>query len=267
MSANSSPQMMSQSEDVETVDSNEKSLYKIGGVAALIIPGMYLIAAIINMFGYRAAPFPVTVIEWFTLFQNAPLTGLFYLGFADVIIVLLSGPLFLALYAALKRADKTWALIAATFAFVGMAVYLATNTAFSMLYLSHRYAAATTIEDKELILAAGQAILAVVPGTGGRYTGLPLVWVAGLIASAVMLRSENFNKVTTYAGILAFPLLLASIPFVHYTSTEPITAVESVIVFVSYLGGGVLSLVWYILVGLRLFRLGRSDKQTLSPQS
>lgn len=128
-------------------------------------------------------------------------TGLFFLGLADIIMILW-GPMSLALYVVLKQANRTWSLIATTFVFVGMAVYLATNTAFSMLSLSQEFAAATIETEKSILLAAGQAMLAVSKGTGGLYTGMPLGWLAGLILSVVMLRSKAFNKATAWVGIL-----------------------------------------------------------------
>jgi hypothetical protein len=48
--------------------------------------------------------------------------------------------MFLALYAALRRANKSYMAIAMTLGFVGIAVYFASNTAFSMLSLSDQYA-------------------------------------------------------------------------------------------------------------------------------
>jgi hypothetical protein len=42
-------------------------------------------------------------------------------------------------------------MIATTFVFVGVAVYLATNTAFSMLSLSHQYAVAVTDMEKSAV--------------------------------------------------------------------------------------------------------------------
>jgi len=240
-----------------------KSLYRIGGAAALICALVYLIALAIYVPANLAGPPPGTVLEWFTLFQTNPLTGLFFLGLADIVIMILWGPMSLALYTALKQANKTWAMFATAFVFVGIAVYLATNTAFSMLSLSHKYAAATTEAEKSIVLAAGQAMIAVSEGTGGQYTGMPLAWLAGLILSAVMLRSEAFSKATAWVGILGLGLLVASMPFATYTTTGPTTAIVSAIVAVTYIGGGLLSLAWYILVGLRLLKLGRLDKQTL----
>ena len=221
---------------------------------------MYLITFGVYIPANLASPPPETVLEWFTLFQNTPITGLFFLGLADIVIMILWGPMSLALHAALKQANRIWALIATPFVFVGMAVYLATNTAFSMLSLSQEYAAATTEAEKSILLAAGQAMLAVSRGTGGLYAGMPLVWLAGLIFSAVMLRSKDFSNAIAWVGILGFGLLIAGMPFGgHYTATGSPTAVQSAIVAVQYIGGGLLSLAWYILVGLRLLKIGRTE--------
>ena len=243
----------------ETTDSIWNGLYRIGAAAALICALMYLITLGIYIPANRASPPPSTVLEWFTLFQVKPLTGLFFLGLADIVIMVFWGPMSLALYTALKHSNKTWSLLATTFIFVGMAVYLATNTAFSMLSLSHQYAAATTEAQKSVLLAAGRAMIAISEGTGGQFTGMPLAWLAGLILSVVMLRSTVFSKATAWVGILGLGLLVASMPFAGYTTTGPTTAVVSVIIALTYVGGGLLSLAWYILVGLRLLKLGRIE--------
>jgi hypothetical protein len=257
MSVNASSEMMSKVTDVGASDADEKSLYKIGGAAALLCALMYLIALVVYIPANRAAPPPGTVLEWFTLFQDNLLTGLFFLGLADIVIMILWGPMALALYTALKQSNRTWSRIATAFVFVGMAVYLATNTAFSMLSLSRQYAAATTDAQKSILLAAGQAMLAVSEGTGGQYTGMPLAWLAGLIIAVIMLRSKTFSKVTAWVGTLGLGLLLASIPFAGYTTAGPTTSVVNAIIAVTYIGGGLLSLAWYILVGRRLLQLGR----------
>lgn len=56
-----------------------------------------------------------------------------------------------------------------------------------------------------MLLAAGQALLAIHdPNALGPGTlGFLLVTLAGLIISAVMLRSNVFGKTTAYTGILA----------------------------------------------------------------
>ena len=63
----------------ETADS-WKSLYRVGAAAALIIVVIYLIVIVIYIIAYSAGPPRSTVIDWFTLFQNNWLIGLFSLG-------------------------------------------------------------------------------------------------------------------------------------------------------------------------------------------
>lgn len=246
---------------VKINDSIQNSLHRIGGVSALICAGMYFVALGIYIPAYRVGPPPATVIEWFTLFQAKPLTGLFFLGLADIIITILWGPMSLALYAILKYSNKTWAMIATSFVFVGMALFLSTNTAFSMLHLSRQYALAATEVQRSNLVAAGQAMLAVTEGV----RMLPLTFLAGLILSIVMLHNEFFNKVTAWVGILGLGFLSASSLFAGYATTGPITAVVSIIVAITYAGGGLLSLLWYILIGMRLLKIGEIKEKNASP--
>jgi hypothetical protein len=248
---------------VEILDSIQNGFYSIGGVSALIWAGMYFVALGVYIPAYRVGPPPATVLEWFTLFQANPLTGLFFLGLADIIITILWGPMALTLYAVLKRSNQTWAMIATTFVFVGMAVFLSTNSAFSMLHLSRQYADAASEAQRSGLLSAGQALLAVTEGA----RMLPLTWLAGLILSTVMLCSKTFNNLTAWAGILGMGFLSVSALFAGYATTGPMTAVNSVITAVTYTGGGLLSLVWYIFVGSRLLKLGQFAGEALHPQS
>jgi len=235
---------------------SRKRLYLMGGAACLVIALLYLSAAAVYVPAMRQGPAPTTVLEWFDLLQADRLVGLFYLGFADIPIVILFGLVSFALHTALKQVDEIWAMIAAPFAFVGMAVYLATNVSFSMLSLSSEYAAATTEAQRLATLAAGQALLSVTHGTGG-VAGLALVWLASLIFSILMLRAQRMSKSTAWIGIIAFALLVPSFLFSGYTYGAS-SRIGEALALVTSIGGGLLSLVWYILTGLGLIRLGRA---------
>jgi hypothetical protein len=234
----------------EITASIQASLYRIGGASALICAGMYFVALGIYIPAYRVGPPPASVVEWFTLFQTEPLTGLFFLGLADILITILWGPMSLALYTVLKQSNQTRTMIALSFIFVGMALFLATNTAFAMLYLSRQYAAAATEAQRSSLLSAGQALLAVTEGA----RMLPLIPFGAFMFSTVMLSSKVFSRAMAWLGILGFLFLLASGLFAGYATTGPMTAVTSVIVGITYAGGGLLSFVWYILIGLRLLK-------------
>jgi hypothetical protein len=114
-----------------------KNLFRIGGAAALIIGIFYVIEII--LVATTGVP-PSTVAAWFALLQNNRALGLFDLFPLDIVSVVLSIPVFLALYIALRRTSQTWMLIATALAFVSLADYFATNTALSMLSLSNQYA-------------------------------------------------------------------------------------------------------------------------------
>lgn len=221
-------------------DSAWKSLYRVGAVASLIIVALFPIQII----AFAMGPLPTTTIGWFTLLQNNKLLGLLdfdLLYLADQALLI---PIFLALYVALRRANKTYMTLATTLALIGIAVYFATNPAFSMLYLSDQYAAATTAAQSSIFLAAGQAILAVSQGTDW-YMFNVLNSVAPLVISVVMLRSNIFSKATAYVGILANVLGLAFF-------------VPTIGVYLLLISAVVLQ-IWFILIARRLYQLWRFE--------
>jgi hypothetical protein len=102
-------------------------------------------------------------------------------------------PLYLALYAALRRARQSFMAIALAFNLVGAALILAVNPGAARLALSDRYVAATTDAQREPLLAAGQTLIANWSGTTCD-VGYLLSGVALLITAAAMLRSRIFSK-------------------------------------------------------------------------
>ena len=242
--------------EMDNEKETHKPLYRLGGAACLAIALLYLSAIAVYVPAMRQGPAPTTVLEWFDLLQNNRLVGLFYLGLADIPIVILFSLVALALHAALKQTDKVWTTIAAPLAFVGMAVYLATNVSFSMLALSGEYAAATTEVQRTAILAAGHSLISVTHGTGG-VAGLALVWLAALIYSILMLRDRKMGGSIAWIGILAFGLLVPSFLFSGYTYGAS-SGIGEALALITSLGGGLLSLVWYILMGIKLVRMSRA---------
>jgi hypothetical protein len=241
--------MTNQVTHTETTDSAWKGLYKVGGAAALIVTVLLSIEIIV----FTAYPLPSTVIDYFTLFQTNRLLGLLDLYLLEILAYALYVPMFLALYVALRRANESYMALATTLAIIGIAVFLATNNPFSMLSLSDQYAAANTDTQRSLFLAAGQAILANTNQRAieGFNMGLLLVSVAGLIVSAVMLRSNIFSKVTAYVGIFANAISLA-----EYFRLAFVPAAVLLLLIIAT-ASGLLLLIWYILIARRLFQLGQ----------
>ena len=108
--------------DAEKVESTNKSLYKIGGTAALIAAAFALLQ-IIGV-GFLQIEVPITVLGWFLLLQSQPLLGLTELTMFQIPAFILCVPAFLALYASLRQANRAYVLVATALAFLGIAVYL-----------------------------------------------------------------------------------------------------------------------------------------------
>jgi hypothetical protein len=235
--------------DTETTNSGWRSLYKIGGVAALIVVLASLLDVLSTLVpgGYTA---PGTVIEWFTLFQDNWLMGLRDLGLLDVIVATLNVPLFYALYAAHRRTNRAYATFAAILSWIGSAIFLSNNVAFPMLVLHREYAAATTEAQRSLAMAAGQALLALGKHSSpGTFMGYLFINSAGIMMGMVMLRSKIFSMLTAWASILGFSLLLT---FNLCAAFIP-TIYNIALIFAGV--GGLLFMTTYILIALRLFRL------------
>jgi hypothetical protein len=243
--------MTNQATNVETTDSAWKSLYKVGGAAALIVAVLLPIEIIV----FIAYPLPSTVDGYFGLLQSNRLIGLLDLYLLEFAAYALYVPMFLAFYAALRRANNSYMVLATTLAMIGIAVFLATNNPFSMLSLSDQYAGATTDAQRSLFLAAGRAMLANTNqrAVGGFNMGLLLVSVAGLIVSTVMLRSSIFGKATAYVGILANALSIA-----EYFRLVLLPAADILLLFLA-MASGLLLLIWYIQIAQRLLPLGRLE--------
>jgi hypothetical protein len=168
------PQLkLDQGPGAEIADSRWKSLYRVGGAAALIVAVLFLIAI---------SDLITADIQTGTIFQNNFLVLIFKLhaGFSgvqeeslegrnllDMTIVALVGTMSLALYPALKRVNKDWAIVATSLPFIGLALFIITHEI----------------------------------GRSG-------IIAAGLINAVIMLRSDIFSKRTAFVGILANVFLL-----------------------------------------------------------
>lgn len=201
-----------------------------------------------------AIPKPISVVDWFRLLQTNKFIGLTLLNVFDVLNYALVGLIFLALFAALGKTNKSFVTLAVMLGLLGIAVYFSSNEAFSMLSLSSQYAAATNDAQRSLLLAAGQTMLVnnnpAIFGTS-IFMSFILVTMAGLIFSVAMLRSHIFSRVSAYIGIIANVFGLGyffTLAFVPPLSFIPLSASAPFL------------LTWYILIGLRLLKIGYQER-------
>jgi len=235
-----------------------KPLYRLGGVAALLVVLTALLEIVITFLpgGYTTAE---TVIDWFTLLQENWFLGLRNLGLLNIMIVALGIPVFLALYMAHQPTNQTFAALALIISFIGVAVFYATNRAFPMLDLSMRYATAVSESERAMLVGAGQVMLTVGQShTPGTFLAFLLSEIGGFAMSLVMLQGRVFSRAGAYAGIAGFGLLFVFEVLLSFV--PPLHAAALIIA----MGGGIANMTWYILIALRLFQLGQgASKSTL----
>ena len=242
---------LTRTDSADTADPAYRRLYILGSIAALIVVLLTLSEVIILAIN----PQPATLSDWFALFHSNRLLGLLEFWGLEYPMYVMFAIVYLALYVLLRKLDPSWMVIATTFALLGTAIFFATNNPFSMISLSDQYAAATTEAQRAAYLAAGQALVANTGqrAVGGFNMGLFLVSVAGLVVSAVMLRSHIFSRSTAYLGMLAHGLALADYLRQALTSS-------AIVALLVILPGAVLLMVWFSLVGGSLYRIGRLTK-------
>jgi hypothetical protein len=238
--------------------------YRIGAITAFLTV-LVMVSEIVITFlpgGGRIAPEDVTILTWFNLFQDNWFLGLRNLGLLNMISAALLLPTALALFGALRVAHEPWAALALIVSVVGATVYFAGNTGFAMSALSRQYAAATTEAQRSAIVAAGQAMLALGEShTPGTFVAFLLLESGALLNSGLMLRSEHFARATAITGLLGGALLLT-----FEIVSDFIQALFAMSLFIA-IAGGLLSLVWYVLVGRDLLRLAAvvRTKPAVSP--
>jgi hypothetical protein len=250
--------MMNQVANAEPADSTYQNLYKIGGVAALIAAALVLGDVIV----LAIYPPPGTIRDWFMLFQGNKIVGLLDLWGLEVPMYLMFIMMFLALYMALRKTNPSLMVIALTLALLGIGVFLATNNPSFMLSLSNQYATATTDAERSTLLASGQALLSNTNqrAVGGFNMGLLLVSAAGLVVSSVMLQSNSFSRTTSFVGILAHGLSL--VDYLRQALTS-----SAIVALLVILPNALFLMIWYVLIGRRLYQLGRPERKISLQQS
>jgi len=166
-----------------------------------------------------------------------------------VIFIPLYYLIFLGIFLALNGKKNPWSIIALLSVFVGVTLFLATPSTFSMLSLSDKYATATSATQQDQFLAAGEAILAadMWHGTGAVFGGI-LIQFGAVLFSILMLSANIFNKLTAYVGIITHGL-----DFAHFFFLFLIPPVGVILLAIA----GTLYLLWFPLIGVRLVQLGK----------
>lgn len=225
-----------------------KSLYKVGCMAAIIMLVYTLVTmGILILLGGQ----PASAQDGFDMLRENRLVGLLRLDILTIFAMPMYYLLFLALYAALKKTHRAYVVIATLLGCAGITLFLATPSVFSWLTLSDKFAIATSEEQKNLLLAAGEAILASdMWHSSSAVMGGLLLQISTLLVSVVMLWNKAFSKATAYIGIGMHGLDL-----VHILIGLFAPSVGAILLWIA----GPFYLIWFPLLARDFFRLARTD--------
>lgn len=180
------------------LDPSWHPLLRVGAVSAILVVVLIPIQALVFIF----LPPPQTVLDYFALFQRNPLLGLLDLDLLLTLDYLVMIPLYLALFAVLRRVAAGWALLALVLGLFSLVLFLFSREAtFSMWMLSSQHTSATTDAQQAALVGAGQAMLTLYNGSS---FGISYVLgaVSTLIFSSVMLRHRIFGRLAGIVGIV-----------------------------------------------------------------
>lgn len=217
-----------------------RPLLRLGAVSCVV--AVLLIAVAVPAFFVWPPGYDQTAAAVFAMLRDEPFAGFMALDPGVVIGWLAMLPIAVAVYAALRRVDRAWALVSLILAVVAVAVVVPSRPILELFTLADLHAAAATDAARAGYEAAGEALLVAFEGTAWA-TGAAMLSLSSLIYSVVMLRSREFARATAWLGIIA--------------SIGGLAFWVPIVGAVASLTATVLGVVWLGLLGRDLWRLQR----------
>jgi len=226
-------------------DPSWSDLYRAGGIAGLLAGLMYIVAMIL-IFTTPSVP---TAGGAETLLYIAAHRSLYILKqilwLAPSVLAMV---VFLALYPALKHLNKSYAAIGAVLGISAWALSLAWPTtgegAPTLVYLSDRYAAATTAAERTAFATAAEVLIA----TEAIPAALGVLQTIGILIISLVMVGGVFPRSVAYLGVATGAIGIVSEALIS-------------ILGIAYAIYGVLVMVWFLVIGWQLYRLARTGEQ------
>jgi hypothetical protein len=184
-------------EETSQADPSWKTLYRIGGVAALIEGIAYIM---ILVMGLRIGVAPGNTVNWLNALAAHPQLAVFdygvVTGIADFALIAVA----FALYFALRGVSKSWMLLATGMILVFVAIDISTfvSTSINLTWLTQNYAAAIDPTVRTAILGAEYSALSTIPLA--QFIGWAL-WPIVFVIWIAALYKARFARLTRIFGI------------------------------------------------------------------
>jgi hypothetical protein len=224
-----------------TPDPSWRSLYRAGGISAVLFVVLILAAIVLVVI----APPPLNAGGAATLQYIASHKVLYIveqvLWLAPSVF---AAVVFLALFQALKHLNKSYAALGALAGFVswllGLAIPTTGGGAPVLVYLSDQYMAATTAAQHTAFATAAEAFIA----ENNITTAVGILAPVGILILSLVMLKGVFPKSIAYLGVVTGVLGIVS------EALRPLIGP-------GYFVYGILMPTWFLVVGWKLYRLGR----------
>ena len=225
------------------VGREERATYRIGGSAAMALG----IGYVVTMAVYATVGPPPTDGEAWLIYSAGKSSAWWAIVGLAILTDLLFIPVAFALYLLLRRVSRNAMAMATALVLLFVVLDLAVTQAnfAALITLSGDYQAASTEADRAAILAAATYATAVISSTVGIYSIVVLA-TGEMVLGIVMLRSD-FSRAAAVVAIAAGVLGILS---VAGASLAP--GVRDLVI-----ASSVLTTLWVLLLGYRLFVRGR----------
>jgi hypothetical protein len=228
-----------------TFDPRYKTLYRLGGIASILI-AVLIVLAIGAYFIWPYAGNATTIEAIFIILQTDRLGGLISLDVSMLLIGPITMLLYLALYTALRQVDESVALIALVLNLLAVGLIIICRPLVELVILSDQFAAAADASEKMRLLAAGEVLRAQLDGTAWAMQTAFLM-IAGLLNSFLMLRTPFFSRSTAWLGIVISAIGLGFF----------LPMIGPLFIFVNTIG----SVPWCLLMARYLFRISQESEK------
>jgi len=228
-----------------TVDTEGKWMYRVAGICAIVLAVGYLLT--FPIYAWVGLP-PASGVEAQLAYFAENATGwwaiTFFMGVTDLLLV----PIFFGIYMALKHINKGLMLVALAFkAILFVILDLAiTWTAYSTMIITGVQYGEAASEAQRAVLAGGAAYASAMLANPLAHVYANVIPAIGVLFAGLVMLKGVFNKATAYVALamgLAGVLYLGSF-FIDGLSVLAIIA-------------ALLAMVFYLLVGVRLYRLSQ----------
>lgn len=228
-------------------DKASRYLYKAGGWTSVLLLIYSFVTIMILIF--LDGGYPETATECFEMIKDNRFVALLKLDIISVIVIPFYYLLFFSIYQALKSGHELVAKIALFCTLAGVTIFIANLNLTSIMIISDKFHSTTSLEMKQHLLAACEGMLAsdMWINTGAIIRGI-LIEFGAIIFSLLMLKTNTFNNATGWVGLLTHSFDFFSIVMGLFYA--PIKELFTMV-------AGPLYIVWFVMVGIRLFKLGK----------